>query len=95
MEELLAQQIKLSDGSKAHVFSKESTQQQQNSGEVIKSEVFINCHLCRVGKLPECNVITHAIGKKHMKNMLTLQNAENFRKPITEKETSKLCEFLK
>jgi hypothetical protein len=94
MEQLLAQKIKLSDGSKAHVFSKLSTQQQQNNLKVIKpSEVFINCHLCRVGKLPECNVITHARGKRHLKNLQTVQNAENFRKPLTEKETSKFCEL--
>lgn len=81
MEALLKQQIKLSDGSYDNVFSKFDRD----------GQVFFDCFVCRVGRLPGLiNATVHARGKRHVKNLSNVPDARSYRDKIPESVKSKL-----
>lgn len=75
-------EIKLSDESYEKIFSVDEASKNNK-------ESHFNRHLCRVGRLPgEYNLRIHMKGKKHLKNLQKVPDAETFRKPFSATENS-------
>lgn len=80
MESILKQEVKLNDGSNEKVFER------YDKG----GQIFFNCYICRVGKLPGLlNASVHARGKRHLKNLTSVFDARRFREKIVEPVDSK------
>lgn len=85
MDSILKQEIKLSDGSYDKVFLKSERE----------GQVFFDCYVCRVGKLPGLiNVTVHARGKRHVKNLQNVPDVRSYREKIVDPVKSKL-KFIK
>lgn len=81
MESLLKQQVQLNDGSFDNVFTKFDRD----------GQVFFDCYVCRVGRLPGLiNATVHARGKRHIKNLQNMPDARSYRDKIADPVKSEL-----